>query len=641
MLDDKNKKDDPAERNMESEPRVVPTEPGDYSEVAEMSKDDMPDYESKSSDKSKDKDEGENLGGLMTEERKQRLFKAVEHSYRELRQFRDLNRVLVEEFAGPTYTDNETHPVKYINLTAQAVEGYTMLLVGANPKVSAETFDKRLKGFANHYALATNNMLDEIQIRDTFREWVRNSFFSIGIVKVHMADSGEVIAEDDILMDPGMPFASVISIDDWVHDYSAKKWTECKFQGDMYRIPFDELENGAFDKEAIKDLSPSTPTTDRNERVEDLTKEGFATSSEFEDMIDLIDLYIPRDGLIYTFVVDDRRICALKGDPIAIREWEGNETGPYKKLAHTTVPDNTMPVPPASQWVHLDKLANNLMRKAARQAKRAKQILAYTPQGADGAARIRQASDGDMVEVQDVSEIQPVGIGGVDPAVNSFMLQSMELFDRMAGNLSAILGLGASADSVGQEKLIHGATSRMEQSMQSTVMAAANDVVTELARLLWDDKFKTIPGAMQLTGNSEYTADSTWTPDDREGDFKDYKIQLDVYSMTYQGPGERMMVVNQLLQQMYAPLLPILQQQGGTIDMRELTSRYATMLNQPAIADIIKFQEPVQMPPQQGAMPEMQKPQVTNRTYTRRNESAGDRSGVPKTNIPQPAEPRT
>jgi len=49
----------------------------------------------------------------------------------------------------------------------------------------------------------------------------------------------------------------------------------------------------------------------------------------------------------------------------------------------------------------------------------------------------------------------------------------------------------------------------------------------------------------------------------------------------------------------------------------------------------------VQMPPQQGAMPEMQKPQVTNRTYTRRNESAGDRSGVPKTNIPQPAEPRT
>ena len=409
----------------------------------------------------------------------------------------------------------------------------------------------------------------------------------------------------------------------------------------MYRIPFDELENGSFNEDAIKDLQPSTQMNDRNERVEDMTREGFAQSSEFEDMIDLIDLYIPRDGLIYTFVIDDRRICSLKGDPIAIREWTGNETGPYKKLCLSPVPDNTMPIPPASQWVALDKLANNLMRKAARQAKRSKLILAYTTQGADGAARIRQASDGDMVEVQDVSEIQPVGVGGVDPAVNSFMLQSMELFDRMSGNLSAILGLGASADSVGQEKLIHGATSRMEQSMQATVMTAANDVVRELAQLLWDDQYKTIPGVMELPGNSQYTADSTWTPDDREGVFGDYKIQLDIYSMTYQGPGERMMVINQLLQQMYAPLMPILQQQGGTIDMQELTGKYAQMLNQPAITDIIKFQSQPQMPQDQGQMEEPRKAPVSNRTYTRRNVSAGDESGVPKTNIPQPAEPKT
>ena len=300
-----------------------------------------------------------------------------------------------------------------------------------------------------------------------------------------------------------------------------------------------------------------------------------------------------------------------------------------------------MPVPPASQWSPLDKLANNLMRKATRQAKRAKQVVAYTPQGADGAARIRQAGDGDMVEVQDVSEIQPVSVGGVDPAVNSFMLQSMELFDRMSGNLSAILGLGASTDSVGQEKLVHGATSRMEQSMQATVMFAANEVVRELAQLLWDDKYKVIPGIMQLEGQVGYTADATWTPEDREGMFNDYKIQLDIYSMTYQGPGERMMVVNQLLQQMYAPLLPLLQQQGGTIDMQELTQRYATMLNQPAIKDIIVFNEPLQPPQQPELMADQRKAAVTNRTYTRRNVSAGDESGVPQTNIPQPQEPQT
>ena len=636
-MEDQNKKDDPSQRNLDGKQEVRPTEAGDYSNVADIVEDDKPEVVKSDEDQKDD----ENLGGLMTEERKQRLFAAVEHSYRELRQFRDLNRTLIEEFTGPSYTDNETHPVKYINLMSQAVEGYTMLLVGSNPQVFSEVIDKRLAGFANHFSVAINNLLDEIEIRDTFREWVRNSFFGIGVLKIHMADSGELVAEDDILMDPGTPFASVVSIDDWVHDYSAKRWSECKFQGDMYRIPFDELQNGYFDEDAIKDLQPSNQANARQDRVEDMTREGHSTAHEFEEMIDLIDIYVPRDGLIYTFAIDDRRLCTLKGDPIAIREWTGNETGPYKKLCLKPVPDNTMPVPPASEWVALDKLANNLMRKAARQAKRAKQILAYTPQGADGAARIRQASDGDMVEVQDVSEMQPVGIGGVDPAVNSFMLQSMELFDRMAGNLSAILGLGSSAESVGQEKLIHGATSRMEQSMQATVMYAANEVVRDIAQLLWVDKYKTIPGVMQLEGQPDFTADSTWTPDDREGVFSDYKIQLDVYSMTYQGPGERMMVINQLLQQMYAPLLPILQQQGGTIDMQELTNRYASMLNQPAINDIIRFQNPVQLPEAGQQMDQPRKAPVTNRTYTRRNVSAGDESGVPQTNIPQPAEPKT
>lgn len=630
-MDDSKKSDDPSQRNQKDSDSVVPSGAGEYERVSDLPKDD-PQFEKA--------DKGKGASGLLTEERKQRLFGAVEHSYRELRKFRDLNRSLIEEYAGPAYSEDDTQPVKYINLMAQAVEAYTMLLVGSNPQVCAETFDPNLRGFANHFVIALNNLLDEIEIRDTFKEWVRNSFFGMGVIKVHMADSGELIAEDDILMDPGSPFASVISLDDWVHDASARKWTECKFEGDMYRIPFDELDNGFFDEDAVKDLQPSGSLSETGERVDEIAREGGASQSEFEEMIDLIDLFIPRDGLIYTFVVDDRRTCSLKGDPIAVTEWTGDEVGPYKKLCLTSVPDNTMPVPPAAMWSPLDKLANNLMRKASRQAKRAKQILTYTPQGAEGANRIRQASDGAMVEVQDVSEVQPVSLGGVDPAVNAFMLQSMELFDRMSGNLSAILGLGTSAESVGQEKLIHGATSRMEESMQATVMYAANQVLREIAQLLWDDKYKTIPGQMSLQGHPGVTADSTWTPDDREGVFSDYKIQLDVYSMSYQGPGERMMVINQLLQQMYAPMLPILQQQGGTIDMQVLTEKYAQMLNQPSLPEIVVFNEPVQVP-DQGQLPEQRKAPVSNRTYTRRNVSAGDNSGVPDVPIPQQPEPKT
>jgi len=640
-MDDQSKSDNPSQRNQQDSDTTNPAGVGEYENVADLPEDDQEFLENEVSESGDTGNPELPSSDLMTEERKQRLFKAVEHSYRELRQFRDLNKSLIEDYAGPAYTGDDTQPVKYINLMAQAVEAYTMLLVGSNPQVCAETYDPSLKGFANHFVVALNNLLDEIEVRDTFKEWVRNSFFGMGVIKIHMADSGEVVAEGDVLMDPGSPFASVVSLDDWVHDASARKWTECTFQGDMYRIPFDELDNGFFNEEAVKDLQPSGTISETGERVDNLSREGNANQSEFEDMIDLIDIYIPRDGLIYTFVIDDRRICSLKGDAIAVTEWIGDEVGPYKKLCLTSVPDNTMPIPPASMWSPLDKLANNLMRKAARQAKRAKQVLTYTPQGAEGASRIKQASDGAMVEVQDVSEVQPVSLGGVDPAVNAFMLQSMELFDRMSGNLSAILGLGTSAESVGQEKLIHGATSRMEESMQATVMYAANQVVKELAQLLWEDKYKTIKGQMSLDGHPSMTAESNWTPDDREGMFSDYKIQLDIYSMSYQGPGERMMVINQLLQQMYAPLLPILQQQGGTIDMQALTAKYAQMLNQPSLSEIVVFNEPVQMPEAGPSQEGQGKSPVSNRTYTRRNESVGNNSGVPDIPIPQQAEPKT
>jgi len=65
------------------------------------------------------------------------------------------------------------------------------------------------------------------------------------------------------------------------------------------------------------------------------------------------------------------------------------------------------------------------------------------------------------------------------------------------------------------------------------------------------------------------------------------------------------------------------------------------MLNQPAIKDIIVFNEPLQPPQQPELMADQRKAAVTNRTYTRRNVSAGDESGVPQTNIPQPQEPQT
>ena len=72
--------------------------------------------------------------GRMNDKRRHRLFAAIEHSYRELRKNRELNRRLVEEYAGPAFSGDDTQPVKYVNLMSQAVEAYSMLMVGNNPQ---------------------------------------------------------------------------------------------------------------------------------------------------------------------------------------------------------------------------------------------------------------------------------------------------------------------------------------------------------------------------------------------------------------------------------------------------------------------------------------------------------------------------
>jgi hypothetical protein len=266
------------------------------------------------------------------------------------------------------------------------------------------------------------------------------------------------------------------------------------------------------------------------------------------------------------------------------------------------------------------------MRKSARQARRSKEIGTYSPAGADSAKTIKNAADGEMVQVQRPEDVGSLRLGGVDAGNHAFMLQVMQIFNKNAGNIDLMLGLRASTDTVGQEKLVHSASSRREESMQKIVISAASRVIRNLAQLLWIDEFKTIPGQTSVDGFPELVADSTWRPGDREGDFKDYDFKIDVYSMQYQGPAQRAGTLTKLLQEIYAPLMPMLMQQGGTIDMMALTKELAELLDAPRLKDIIKFTQPLEQQQSMGDGP--RKAPVSNRKYTRKNVS-GDNNSLP------------
>lgn len=562
------------------------------------------------------------------EKDRQRFFQATQHSWRQLEPFRRMVHSLVEEYTGPAYgymrygsdTGSARKREILINLMNQAVDAYTMALAANRPRVLVTTQKEHLRYFARQYQEAVNNLIEEIGLEITLREAVLNAFFCVGIVKLHMANAPEVQIEDDVWMDPGQPFASSISIDNWCHDMAAPRYSQVSYAGDSYRMTMRELQEGPYDQDIVAQLTPTSKNWSlEEERLENISRGLDTDLDEYEPSIDLMDMWIPETGKIFTFAMETKNRFQSQFPPLAEMEWTGSEHGPYRMLSFNDVPENTMPTSPASHVAGLSRLANNLMRKAANQAQRQQDIFTYTPAGAESAKKIKRSGDGDWVEVQDTKEVGQMKQGGVDPGNQAFMVGTIQMFDRMSGNLSAKLGLGPQAETVGQEQLIHGAVSAKEASLQNRTVDFATGIITDLGKMLWDDQVKVIPGRIQVDGAPDYSTDATWYPGRREGEHHDYTTQVDAYSMMYQSPQQRAEALNALLTGVYIPLAEMLTMQGGMIDLQEVAEVHAELYNLPRLKRMIRFAAP----PDEGLRDQAAGPNKTTREYVRRNVAGG------------------
>ena len=555
-----------------------------------------------------------------------KMFRSVKRSYRGLEQYRDLNEKLVSDYAGSHYqgeSSRGTAKNRYVNLMNQAVEAYQMLLAANRPRVIITTNLSQYRGFATSFQHAVNALIKEIRLEETLEKWVMDAFFCMGIVKTHLADAGLTKLENDIWMDPGKPFASNIALDDFVYDMSANKWSECKYAGDMYRLSYDDAVE-LFGEEAMRDHQPGKTSSLSNDRVDEIGKPQLSGEEDFEPMVDLADIWVPRHNIIYTYVVENRRDFTLAGPhPVAVEEWDGDEGGPYHLLGFNDVPEHVMFSSPASHLEMLDALVNDLYRKASRQARRQKDVHLYTAAGASSAQQIQLADDGEWVNVQDTSDVSMMKQGGVDASNFQFMTGAMNTFDRMAGNLQAQMGLAARAETLGQEQLVHGAASQKVDKMGKRVAECVTKLVKSLGQMLWADEFKQIVTQVAIPGAPSFQNTFSWKPGDREGNFIDYNFEIDAYSMQYQGPRAKLDQLNSLVQGVYLPLAQMVQQQGGTIDLHQLTKQYSELLNLPELMQIVKFGYAMDGEVAHQPMTEVPtKAPSTTRNYVRTNVSA-------------------
>ena len=521
-----------------------------------------------------------------------RLLKAIENSTRVLRPFREVRKKLVKDFVGSMYgsSDDAGRQDIIMNLMYQTAETYTMSLAANRPRVLVTAQHTDVTWFAHSFQLGINNLIKEIRLEDTLRKAVMDSFFSMGIIKVYTADAGLVELEgEDAWVDPGKPFAENISLDDFCYDTTASEWRKSSFALNKYRISREKvLSDGAYNKKVAEELDvvsqyPGWNADSGEVPIREMLKSE-TQEAGIEPMIDLMDVWLPKDKLVVTLPVGKNT------EPLRVVEWEGPENGPFHTLSLTCeVPDNIMPVSPAMNLKPLHDLINGLLRKQRRQAQRQKDIPFYQAGHQDDARRIEKASDGEWTRVDNPDSVNVMKMGGVDPQNQAFAHSMKDTYDRMAGNLQMMAGLGPQSDTLGQDKLIHGAVSKREANMQYRVVDFTSRICRDLGSLLWQDQVLEIPQDFATSG-IKVRAD--WTPEVREGDFIDYNFAIEPFSMMYKSPSERMQGISNFVTQIALPMEGMMQQYGGTIDIQELVEMYAELMDMPRLKQIVKFEEP-------------------------------------------------
>jgi hypothetical protein len=281
-----------------------------------------------------------------------------------------------------------------------------------------------------------------------------------------------------------------------------------------------------------------------------------------------------------------------------------------------------MPAAIAPHLMDLHIATNNLLRKQMDAAKRKKEVFLYKQQAKKEAEKIRDADNFDLVGTADPANVQSVKFGEIDQQIQQFLMMTDQFFDRQAGNLSLMAGLGASSGTVGQEQLLQSNSSSRMNLYKGKVRRFIRDIAKDVAWWLWHNPnydppiFKPIP-------KTNITVETRLN---RLGEFIDYNFDIEPYSIEYNPPEIKLQKLTSVLQQLMGAL-PLMQQQGVNIDFQKLIETFSEYASLPELKDVMVFERP----PEEGVpMQRTSSPANTTREYNYNNRSTQTEDGFRK-----------
>jgi hypothetical protein len=470
--------------------------------------------------------------------------------------------------------------------------------------------------FARRFEVNLNKLISDMSLDTTFRAIVLDAFFCLGCGVVMMRDTdtrfhGILESEEDVWLDPGQPWLNRVSFDDLILDMSAKELTKMRYCGHRYRADYEKvMAEPGYDKKVLAKLTPTSRSTDDNNPVRDISA---VDDDDLKPMIWLMDVWVAENNTVSTMAIDHDL------PPLIEREWSGSQAGPYKFLSLGNVPDNVIPASPAINLKGMHDLQNRLHVRMEDDSDAHRVINTYSPSGSEDAEKLRTAERNSWQRMNDPKGVGQVEVGGVDQRDMALATFIQDEYDRFAGNLLAMGGLGAQAGTVGQEEIIQGQVSRSEADMRMAVVKFASESILDLGRLMWEDESLELQTSIPV-GNSGVQVPANWSPGNRVGQCDDYGFSVEPYSMVFKTPEQKLQELFQVLQQI-APLWPMFQASGATLDPQAIVEEIARLKNRPEFKRFITFASPAEQ--LGGDQNTIRSPAHTTRETIRKNVPTG------------------
>lgn len=499
----------------------------------------------------------------------------------------------MRQYVGYRYSKDGTAEPVPVNFIEMGTSVYTANLAGGEPKSRITTPIPSLKQTSHDMQLDVNYVLKACGFKQTLEDVTREGLFGPGIVKVGIAASkngGE--------FDPGEVFIDLIDLDDWVQDMAVRSYKHCGYAGHKMPMERDDLR---ADPDVDQDVLASLGGKDRgpnyggDNRVESIAA---GEQSNEEDSIGeeiwVLHLWMRREQLELMLPIDLDGTVQPK--LLKIKPWTGPDEGPFEFVNFNRVPGNAISLPPLAVLHDLHEIINVLYNKLGRQGARQKTVTVVKDDMLKDGERQIDAGDGDAVR-GDPKAVGEVNMGGADERTMGLGVHLIDRANAAGGNIESLGGIGPSADTLGQERIIKQSASQRINAMQGTISDFVTAIIKQVAYYEFTNPLLNRTLVKRIPGTS-LEIPFQMTQARLSGKFIDFNFEMQAYTNKARTPADQVEAIGVIFERYVAPYQAQMAEQEISIDFGGLLRSLGELVDVD-VDDFLQFGMPSSMPVQQ------------------------------------------